>query len=196
MPPSSANPTEAPARARRPAGISLLEILISMALSTLVLGGVYTVYLTCQETAWRVAMRATVTDGARAGLEQLRHDLRLVGADPSATGQPAVQTLTSGVVEFIADVDGDHVSDLVRYERDAAARTIRRTVKAWTGTTWGPPHISTVSGDAERLTFAYFPTAAVPGVQRIRVTVELAQTANLVGTVRQTVFTDIQLRNL
>lgn len=174
----------------------MAELLVGMSLSLIVLGGVYTVYETCQETYWRVVSRSNVNHDARAGLEQMRRELRLVGSDPSGTGQAAVQTLTGSVVEFVADVDGNNVSDLVKYDRDALSRTIRRTLKSWTGTAWGSPVVTTLSGNVDSLSFEYFPSASVPGVKRIRVSVQLSETRPLIGSAQHTLLTDIQLRNL
>ncbi|MFB3818347.1 MAG: hypothetical protein ACE147_11835 [Candidatus Methylomirabilales bacterium] len=172
------------------------EVLVGMSLSLLLASGVYTVYETCQASYWRTASRSSMNQAARTGLEQLRRELRLAGSDPSATGQAAVQTLGGSAVEFIADVDDDNVSDLVRYERDAGTRSIRRTVRRWTGTAWGPAQAATVADGVQSLTFQYFPAAAVPGLKRIRVRVELSASGLIIGSLQHAVTTDIQLRNL
>jgi Tfp pilus assembly protein PilW len=172
------------------------EALVGMSLSVLLMLGVYTVYETCQATYWRTASRSSVNQAARAGIEQLRRELRLAGSDPSATGQAAVQTMAAGTVEFVADVDDNNVSDLVRYERDAGNRTVRRTVRAWTGTAWGPAQVATVADGVQALSFQYFPTAAVPGLKRIRVLVQLSKAGGTIGSVQHAVMTDIHLRNL
>lgn len=172
------------------------EVLVGMSLSLLLASGVYTVYETCQATYWRTATRSNVNQAARTGIEQLRRELRLAGSDPSATGQAAVQTMGGSTVEFIADVDDNNVSDLVKYERDAGTRALRRTLRTWTGAAWGPAQVATVADGVQSLSFQYFPAAAVPGVKRIRVRVEVSESTAMIGSVQHAVTTDIQLRNL
>jgi hypothetical protein len=56
--------------------------------------------------------------------------------------------------------------------------------------------VATVAEGVQGLSFQYFPAAAVPGVKRIRVRVELSESTALIGSVQHALTTDIQLRNL
>jgi Tfp pilus assembly protein PilW len=128
----------------------------------IILFGVYLVYETSQATFWKGEARADIQQEARSALERMRRELRMAGYDPSQvmldTGQAAVQNATASVVEFITDVDDNNISDLVRYDRDATTRTIRRSVRARTGGAWGAASVTTLAANVDSLTFQYFPS--------------------------------------
>ena len=120
----------------------------------------------------------------------------MAGYDPSGTAQAAVQNPTSTSVEFVTDADDNNTSDLVQYDRDATARTIRRTVKSWTGTGWGSASVKTLAANVNALTFQYFPNSAVPGMKRIRITIQTSEQIPGQPTQQHQVYTDVFLRNL
>jgi hypothetical protein len=107
-----------------------------------------------------------------------------------------VQNPASTSLEFITDVDGDNVSVLVSYDRDATAKTIRRSVRSWTGTGWGTASVTTLATNVDGLAFQYFPSAAMPGLQRVRITIQASETVPRQPIQRQQVVTDVFLRNL
>ena len=195
-----ANPSEALARLspRRTAarGFSLPEVIVAQSLSLLVIFGVYQVYDTSNALFWRGVARANVQQEARSAMEEMRRELRMAGKDPSGTGQTVVQNPASSSLEFITDVDGDNVSVLVRYDRDATAKTIRRSVRSWTGTGWGTASVTTLATNVDGLAFQYFPSAAMPGLQRVRITIQASETVPRQPIQRQQVVTDVFLRNL
>jgi hypothetical protein len=126
----------------------------------------------------------------------MRQDLRMAGYDPSGTGQPAVQNATGASLEFVTDVDDNNVSDLVRYDLASASGTLRRTVRAWAGTTWGPATVSLLATGVANLSFQYFPSAAVPGLKRIGISLQASKPVPTQPTQQFQVATDVLLRNL
>lgn len=177
-------------------GITFIEILIGASLSLLVMFAVYLVYDTSLATFWRGRARADIQQGARTALERMRQELRNAGYDLSATGQASVQNPTNTSVEFITDADDNNTSDLVKYDRDAMAKTIRRIVKPWTGTAWGAASITTLAANVDALTFQYFPSPAVPGMNRIQITIQVSEPIPSQPTQQYQVSTDVFLRNL
>jgi len=167
-----------------------------MSVLLIVMFGVYLVYDTAQETFWKGEARATIQQEGREALEQMRRELRMAGFDPSATGQPAVQNPTGGSLEFITDVDDNNASDLVKYDRDAPSRTLRRSVRAWSGGAWGAAAVTTLATNVDSLSFQYFPSAAVPGLTRIRITVQTSEAIPAHPAEGHLVSTDVFLRNL
>jgi Tfp pilus assembly protein PilW len=175
---------------------TILETMIGISVFLLILLGVYLIYDTSQATFSRAEARASIQHEARSAMEEMRRELRMAGYDPSATGQTAVQNPTSASLEFITDVNDDNISDLVRYDRDATAKTIRRSVRSWTGTGWGSATVTTLATNVDGLAFQYFPSAAMPGLQRIGIAIQASETVPRQATQQQQVVTDVFLRNL
>lgn len=178
------------------AGLTILEALVATSIFMVVLLGVYLVYETSEATYWRGRAQTDIHQEVRASLERMQQELRIAGYDPSGTGQAAVQSPTSTSVSFVTDVDGNNVSELVTYDRDATARRIRRTVRPWTGTGWGLATVTMLARDVDALTFQYFPSAVVPGLNRIRITIQASKPIPRQPTQQHQVATDVLLRNL
>jgi Tfp pilus assembly protein PilW len=177
-------------------GFTIVEAIVGMSIFLVVMFGVYLVLETCQATFWRAEAKADIQQNARFALERMRRELSMTGYDPSATGQAAVQNPTSMSVEFIADVDGNNLSELVKYDRNSATRTIRRTVKSWTGSAWGTATVTTVAAHVDALTFQYSPSSSVPGLKRIQVMVSVSEQISFQPVQQHQVTTDVFLRNL
>jgi len=177
-------------------GFTVIEGLVGTAIFLIVLFGVYHLYDACQLTFWKAKARAELQQDVRSALERMRRELRMAGYDPSATGQVAVQNPASSSLEFITDADDSTTSELVRYDRDSAAKTLRRTVKSWTGTGWGTASVTTLATHVESLTFQYYPSAAVPGLNRIQVTIRVSQVVPTQPAQQYQVSTEVFLRNL
>ncbi len=120
----------------------------------------------------------------------------MAGADPSGTGQPAVQGATSTSLAFVTDVDGDQISDLVQYDFDSVSSSLRRTVRAWTGTGWGPARVSVLATNVANLSLQYFPSAAVPGLKHIGLSLQASVPVPTQPAQQFRVATDVLLRNL
>ncbi len=161
-----------------------------------VLLGVYQVFETSEATYWRGRAQTDIHQEVRASLERMRQELRMAGYDPSGTGQAGVQGPTSTSVSFVTDVDANNTSDLVTYDRDATAGRIRRTVRPWTGVGWGPATVTTLALNVDGLTFQYFPSAAMPGLKRIQITIQASKPVPRQPTQQHQVATDVLLRNL
>ncbi len=176
--------------------MTLLEALIGTSLFLVVLFGVYAAYEPCQALFGRANAQAQIQGSARMAIERMSRDLRMAGADPSGTGQPAVQRATSARLAVITDVDGNNVSDLVTYSLDAPSGTLRRAVQAWTGTGWGPAAESILARDVVDLRLQYLPTAAVPGLKRIAIRLQTARPVPFQPPQQFEVTTEVFLRNL
>jgi type IV pilus assembly protein PilW len=95
-------------------GLTLTELLVVLAITGLITGGVYRIFLT-QNRAYTVQDQVVeVQQGIRGAMETLLRDLRMTGFDDIQT--PALK-ITDPVTP------GDH-SVTVRYERDGAQREV------------------------------------------------------------------------
>lgn len=92
-------------------GYTLVELLIVMAIVGLVAAAVLGVYQVSQDIYIRATALEDAQLGARAGLDRMTSELRLIGAYWSgATGAgSAITAATATSISFMADVNGDTV---------------------------------------------------------------------------------------
>jgi prepilin-type N-terminal cleavage/methylation domain-containing protein len=92
-------------------GYTLVELLIVTAIVGMVAAGIVGVYQVSQGIYTRATALEDAQLGARAGLDRMASELRLIGAYWSgATGAgPAITAATATTITFMADVNGDTV---------------------------------------------------------------------------------------
>ncbi len=92
-------------------GYTLVELLIVMAIVGMVAAAILGVYQVSQDIYTRTTALEDAQLGARAGLDRMASELRLIGAYWSgATGAgPAITAATATTITFMADVNGDTV---------------------------------------------------------------------------------------
>lgn len=113
-----------------------MEVLISAALFSLVIGGVYALYTTMQSTMSRGELKSDLQQNARVALDQMNRDIRMAGYDPTAAiplvqPQPkaAVRAAAPGCLSFIAYSSTSGASVQITY--DVNDTTLRRRVDTW-----------------------------------------------------------------
>ncbi len=113
-----------------------MEILISAALFSLVVGGIYALYTTMQSTMSRGELKSDLQQNARVALNQLTRDMRMAGHDPSGAipavalqPKSAVRAATPGCISFVAYNPSNNASVQITYLLDGTI--LRRRVDAW-----------------------------------------------------------------
>ena len=123
-----------PSRPFRRRGFTLLEALLATAITAVVLGAIYTMYLANQETFLRGEARSDLQQSARIAMDAMLRALRGLGYDPRLTGRfgfrdPAnrgggagcpdgsLGCATQAEIRFTMDDDGDGLVDDVGTER-------------------------------------------------------------------------------
>lgn len=124
-------------------GYTLIELLLTMAILGIVGAGIVMVYRVFDETYTRATSLEAAQLGARAGLDRMTNELRLIGAYYArvAGAGNAIVGATPTSITFMSDVDGDTVIN--------GAET---TVAAGTTATGGTV---TVSGSATQAASAF-----------------------------------------
>lgn len=141
-------------------GFTLLEVVIGTAISTLVLLGLYQIYAANRLTYSKGEAKTVVQQNARAAIDFVSRELRMVGYDPNRTvpllgagtnpptTQRAIQNATAISIRFIADVndpDGlgpDGWGDMVEYTYDPVCMQIRRKLWIWNETAMPPDFVA------------------------------------------------------
>lgn len=92
-------------------GFTAVELLVSLALLSLTLGSIYSLYMSFIEQCTTESVKINVQQRVRSGLDMMIRDIRVAGLDPEATGDFGIVAATSQRIEFTADQDMDGVLD-------------------------------------------------------------------------------------
>ena len=131
------------------AGFTLVEVLITTVISSVVLLGLYQMYDANRTTYAKGEVKINVQQNARAALDLISRELRMIGYDPShtvpllgagtnpATTQRAIQSATATTIRFVADVNDpagtgpDGWGDMIEYTYDPVCMQVRRKLWIW-----------------------------------------------------------------
>ena len=98
------------------AGFTLVELLIAVAISGIVMGGIYSVYLS-QQTSYTAQAQATALEqNVRAAVYFMQRDISMAGCDPSGTAHAGILTATAHAIRLTEDLNGD--GDAAEYNED------------------------------------------------------------------------------
>lgn len=158
-------------------GWTLVEILVSGALISVVMGSVYVLYIAMQETMSKGELKADLQQNARVGLAKMTQEIRMAGYDPP-TGSPAtplipqvsvlpkapIRAATPQCFSFIADVSGTGVADQITYDFDSIKKILRRRVDNWSGSPtyeFSGGSFQPLAQSIESVTFTYYDVSNV-----------------------------------
>jgi len=184
-------------------GFSLMEVLISLSVFTIVLFAVYTTFTASHRTFARGEDKIEVQQTSRVAMGMAASEIRTAGYDPSnvMTLMPttAIQVANANTLTFIADVDGNNVTDQVTYRLQGTQ--LIRDFASWGGAAPFPaPASEQLADGVTALTFAYFdssdnPTATLANIRRITIGLTVQETG--VGGQQSLPLTmDVRLRNV
>jgi type IV pilus assembly protein PilW len=94
-------------------GFSLIELLIAVAISGVVVGGVYSVYFTQQKSYLAQQEIVALQQSLRAAMQLMERDIRMAGYTPYEESSAGIQTANTNAIRFTLDIhDGvDNDSD-------------------------------------------------------------------------------------
>jgi len=163
----------------RRGGFSLIELLVAMAVSLVILGAMYSVFIGQNRTFSNQESIVDVQQSVRAGMDMIVREVGMAGYDPvrvnvdsSTANNFNGVTVNALQLQIKADLNGNGVIDTsneetVVYAFDAANKRITRTIGSDT-----QPFVENV----ESFTFEYLDgdgnvTATLANVRRIRITI-------------------------
>jgi prepilin-type N-terminal cleavage/methylation domain-containing protein len=163
-------------------GFSLLEVLVTGALFSVVMAGVYLLYITMQGTLTRGEMKSDLQQNARVGVDRMVQELRMAGYDPqNALGQVTDQRFNeiraagNGCLSFVTywnDTDASPaVMRSVQVTYSLHDGTLRRRVDKWDSATFSGTSTQPLAESVNQLAFTYYdvfnrilkPSGAVTG---------------------------------
>lgn len=96
---------------RRNNGVTLTELLIALALTGIVAGAIYKIFIS-QGKAYTVQSEvAEMQQNLRAGVFMMEREIRMAGYDPTRAANTEILTAAPGDLEFTADLNGDGDTD-------------------------------------------------------------------------------------
>lgn len=193
-------------------GFSLMEVLISLSVFTIVLFAVYTTFTASHRTFARGEDKIELQQTSRVAMGMAASEIRTAGYDPSnaMTLLPttAIQGANANSLTFVADVDGNNVTDRVTYRLQGTQ--LIRDFDSWNGATFpGPPVPDLLADGVTALSFRYFdatdpiniefaapvPVASLGAIRRITIGLTVQETG--VGGQQTLPLTmDVRLRNV
>src|SRR6056297_2166131 len=89
-------------------GFTLIEVLITLAISGIIMTGVYTAFKSQQDSYLAQEQVAEMQQNIRTGLDIMTREIRMAGFDPDNRNQADILTANSNTLLFslVADNDG------------------------------------------------------------------------------------------
>jgi type IV pilus assembly protein PilW len=190
-------------------GFTLIELMVAIAIGSIVMLAVYSVYTGLMRSYTTQNVAADVQQNVRAGIDYMTEDIMMAGLDPNKSSGASFEAASSTNLRFTLDRNLNGAIDNTDSERitfayDAANRRLNQCLYEGTGSDdW-----ELFFDDVQNMAFNYVlddgsaPTAdPVPGdeLDRIRmviVTLTIEAPAGLGGTVDRTYTTRIRCRNI
>lgn len=195
-------------------GFTAVELLISLAIMSMTLGSVYSLYMSFIRTCTKESVKIKLQQNVRSSLDMMIRDIRLAGLDPEATGEFGIIAATPQRIKFTADrdmdgeldipnaADGIDLSDLeyMEYEFDDSNGIVRMSLyKPPDGTT--KELSDTLVENVTGLTFSYFTsndvtTSNLDDIRTVGIEMTIKKISARDGPVSRTLIKRVICRNL
>ena len=194
-------------------GFTAVELLISLAIMSMTLGSVYSLYMSFIRTCTKESVKIKLQQNVRSSLDMMIRDIRLAGLDPEGTGEFGITEVTPQRIKFTADrdmdgeldipnaADGIDLSDLeyMEYEFDNSNGIVRMSLYKPDGTTreMSDTLVENVTG----LTFSYFTsndvtTSNLDDIRTVGIEMTIKKISARDGPVSRTLIKRVICRNL
>ncbi len=188
--------SDTPQRGRaRQRGFTLVELLVAMAVSSIVLGTIV-VFFTLQNRSYtRDTATADLQQVVRAAIDFMSDNIRMAGLDPLQTGDFGIEAAGADGITFTADLDMNGQIDVSNSERIAYAlngNQVQQTVGAVT-----EPLVDNVTNIA----FTYrdasdLVTADQAAIRTVQIALTVQEPVGYGRTLARTYTTRVHFRNL
>lgn len=185
-------------------GFTLIELAVVIAIMSIVLGAIYSVFAATNRSTINNEVIAEVMQNLRTSIDFMEQDIRMAGLDRFGTANAGIEAATVNNLRFSADLNMDGVlndnHERITYFYDAANNRLRQCL--WEGTLndW-----QTVSENVTNFQFSYldaddnliaFPIADLSIIRSVVVSMRIEQPAGRSGQVERTINKRILCRNL
>lgn len=132
---------------KRNNGVTLTELLIALALTGIVAGAIYKIFISQSRDYTIQSEVAEMQQNLRAGVFMMEREIRMAGYDPTREANTAIITAEFSELKFTADLNGDGNTDdpddpnevisyklqgnaLVRYDANSGAGPLAENIDA------------------------------------------------------------------
>ena len=192
-------------------GFTAVEMLVSLAILSITLGSIYSLYMSFIRTCTKEGVKINVQQGVRSSLDMMIRDIRLAGLDPTGTDDFGIIAVTPRRIQFTADRDMDGELDdadatdgiddpdmeFMAYEYDGNS-TVRMSLYKADGSL----EISdTMVENVTDLSFAYFnseanTTSVVDDIRTVEIRMTIQKPSGRDDQVSRTLIKRVECRNL
>jgi prepilin-type N-terminal cleavage/methylation domain-containing protein len=185
-------------------GFTLIELAVVMAIMSIVLGAIYSVFAATNRSTTNNEVIAEVMQNLRTSIDFMEQDIRMAGLDRFGTADAGIEAATATNLRFTADrnMDGalnDNI-ERITYFYDAANNRLSQCL--WQGTLddW-----QTVAENVTNFQLSYrdadgnllaFPIADLNQIRIVEVSMRVEKPAGRSGSVERTINKRILCRNL
>lgn len=185
-------------------GFTLIELVVVMAIMSIVLGAIYSVFAATNQSTTNNEVIAEVMQNLRSSIDFMEQDIRMAGLDRFGSANASIEAATAENLRFTADrnMDGalnDNI-ERITYLYDAANNRLRQCL--WEGTLndW-----QTVAENVTNFQFFYldeddnllaFPIANLSEIRTVVVSMSIQQSSGRSEPVERTINKRILCRNL
>ncbi len=194
-------------------GFTAVELLISLAIMSMTLGSIYSLYMSFIRTCTKESVKIKLQQNVRSSLDMMIRDIRLAGLDPEGTGEFGIIAVAPQSIRFTADRDMDGELDIpnaadgidepdleyMGYEFDDGNGIVRMSLYKPDGTTKEMSDIlvENVTG----LTFSYYnsndvTTSTLDDIRTVGIEMTITKTSGRDGPVSRTLIKRVKCRNL
>ena len=195
--------TQVTNQALRSAGFTLVEVLVSIAILSILFGTIYRTFDSVNRSYTNENVKAGVQQKSRIGIDLMARDIRLAGLDPlgsAGAGFNPANTNTNSI-QFTADLNYD--GDLEDPFEDIIY-TLNGNLLQQTSDLGSGPVTATLLDNVTDLTFTYMDQAgnllpepvAVGQIRTVLVSLTMQRPAGRAGMVSRTYSTRVRCRNL
>jgi len=185
-------------------GFTLIELCLVIAIMSIVLGAIYSVFAATNRSTTNNEVVAEVMQNLRSSIDFMEQDIRMAGLDRFGSAKAGIEAATADNLRFTADRNMDGVLndniERITYFYDAANNRLRQCL--WEGTLndW-----QTVAENVTNFQFSYldaddnllaFPIADLSEIRVVVVTISIEQPAGHSEPVIRTINKRILCRNL
>jgi type IV pilus assembly protein PilW len=86
---------------------TLIELLVTLAISGVVMAGIYSAYYSQQKSYITQEQVAAMQQNLRAAMSIMQREIRMAGCDPSGTAQTGIKTANTNSIRFTLDITDD-----------------------------------------------------------------------------------------
>ncbi|MDH3886240.1 MAG: prepilin-type N-terminal cleavage/methylation domain-containing protein [Desulfobacterales bacterium] len=185
-------------------GFTLIELTVVIAIMSIVLGAIFSVFAATNRSATNNEVIAEVMQNLRISIDFMEQDIRMAGLDRFDSANAGIEAATATNLRFTADrnMDGalNDSIERITYLYDAANNRLRQCL--WEGTLndW-----QTLAENVTNFQFSYldaddnllaFPIADLNQIRTVVVSISVEQPSGRSGPVERTINKRILCRNL